>query len=123
MRRGRPADGSERSRPAPSGERELIADELARRRSRDASARTAGPPRYLLDALGPVPESLIAQRAWRAQAQRIEDLRRVTGFSDTERALPDRVADEHRREFEELRHQVGPDAPARLIEAGRELER
>ncbi|MGD9735970.1 MAG: MobF family relaxase [Solirubrobacterales bacterium] len=122
-RRGRPAAAfSEPQVPAPSAERELIADELARRRSREANARAADPPRYLLDALGPVPESLLAQRAWRAQAQRIEDLRRATGFTEAERALPDHVGEEQRRELEELRRELDRDEPMR-VEPGRELDR
>lgn len=121
-RRGRGADSPAPAVPAPSPERELIADELARRRSRDANARAADPPRYLLDALGPVPENLVAQRDWRAKAQRIEDLRRATGFTNPERALPDRVVDEQRGELEELRRQLDPSEPERLPLDGRQLE-
>jgi hypothetical protein len=122
-RRGGPAATPEPTVPTPSAERALIADELARRRSRDASARLADPPRYLLDALGPVPESLVAQRAWHATAQRVEDLRRATGFDDADRPLPDRVADEQRRELEELRHQLDDGEAAPVIEPTRGLER
>lgn len=122
-RRGRSAVAAGPTAPAPSAERELIADELARRRSRDASARAADPPRYLLDALGPMPESLVAQRTWRAKEQRIENLRRATGFDDVERALPHRDAGEHSRELEELRRQLDYDERAYLTDSARELER
>ncbi|HEX4108121.1 MAG TPA: MobF family relaxase [Solirubrobacteraceae bacterium] len=121
-RRGSPAATPEPT-PAPPAESELIADELARRRTRDTAAKAADPPRYLLDALGPVPESLLAQRSWRARAQRIEDLRRTTAFDDPKRALPDRVPVEHHHELEEIRRQFDPSDPPRVPDSGRSPER
>jgi hypothetical protein len=68
----------------------------------------------------------IATRHWRAKAQRIEDIRRATGFRDPERAPPVRVSLEYRRPLEEVRSGIEnePDS-ARELDAARhrELER
>jgi hypothetical protein len=92
--------------PGQTPERVLIADELSRRRTRTQAARTIDPPRYLVEALGPVPDALLAQRHWRDHAERIEGLRQATGFADPERALPDRVETRHRDEFDRLRQDM-----------------
>jgi hypothetical protein len=44
-------------------------------------------PGYVLEALGPVPESTRGRRAWRQAAAEIEDYRRTYGITDTEWAL------------------------------------
>jgi hypothetical protein len=59
-------------------------------------------PGYVLDALGPVPESTRGRRAWRQAATEIEQYRRVYQITDPERALgpephdPGQRADRHR---------------------------
>jgi conjugative relaxase-like TrwC/TraI family protein len=44
-------------------------------------------PGYVLEALGPVPESTRGQRAWRQAAAQIEDYRRTYQITDPDRAL------------------------------------
>ena len=44
-------------------------------------------PGYVLEALGPVPESTRGRRAWRQAAAEIEDYRRTYKVIDRERAL------------------------------------
>jgi hypothetical protein len=44
-------------------------------------------PGYVLEALGPVPESTRGRRAWRQAAAEIEDYRRSYSITDPERAL------------------------------------
>jgi conjugative relaxase-like TrwC/TraI family protein len=44
-------------------------------------------PGYVLDALGPVPESTRGRRAWRQAAAQIEDYRRTYQITDPDRAL------------------------------------
>jgi hypothetical protein len=44
-------------------------------------------PGYVLDALGPVPESTPGRRAWRQAAAQIEHYRTTYGITDLERAL------------------------------------
>jgi len=44
-------------------------------------------PGYVLQALGPVPESTRGQRAWRQAAAQIEDYRRTYQITDPDRAL------------------------------------
>lgn len=111
-RQGRtPAKPNAPTTPPPSAERALLVDELARRRARTAAALTVAPPRYLLDALGPVPETLTDRRSWRAAAERIEALRQAIGFEEPERALPDRIPPEHRDELKAIRS---------ALDAGRE---
>jgi hypothetical protein len=59
-------------------------------------------PGYVLEALGPVPESTRSRRAWRQAAAQIEDYRRTYQITDPERALgpephdPDQRADRQR---------------------------
>jgi ATP-dependent exoDNAse (exonuclease V) alpha subunit len=102
-RRGRPVDAPDSTSSAPPAERELIADELVRRRARHTAALEVDPPQYLHDALGSVPETLIDRRTWREHAQRIENLRRAIGFDEHDRALPDSAPAERRQELDALR--------------------
>jgi hypothetical protein len=44
-------------------------------------------PGYVLEVLGPVPESTRGRRAWRQAAAQIEDYRRTYQITDPERAL------------------------------------
>jgi conjugative relaxase-like TrwC/TraI family protein len=44
-------------------------------------------PRYVLEALGPVPESTRGRRAWRQAAAQLEDYRRTYQIADPDRAL------------------------------------
>jgi hypothetical protein len=44
-------------------------------------------PGYVLEALGPVPESTRGRRAWRQAAAQIEDYRRTYQITDPDRAL------------------------------------
>ncbi len=105
-------------------ERALFADELGRRRARELTARTVDPPPYLTEVLGPVPDSPVAQLRWRAHADRIERIRRHTGFTDQQRALPDRVDADHRAELEHLREEVArANRPPDAREPAREIER
>jgi len=105
-------------------EHALVADELSRRRQRAGTARTSDPPRYLVEALGPVPDSLVAQRRWRADAERIERLRRDTRFTDTEHALPDRVDAQHRADLDQLRQDIATSpGPIDARDATRDIER
>jgi hypothetical protein len=54
-------------------------------------------PGYVLEALGPVPESTRGRRAWRHAAAEIEDYRRTYGITDPERALGPQPADRAQR--------------------------
>lgn len=119
----RPAPATSRATAIsePSSERALIAEELAHRQARARAARAAAPPQYLIQALGPVPETIVDQRRWHARADEVDHLRRATGFDDPAQALPDSVALEHRAELERLRQRLGaehiePPAHAREIE-------
>lgn len=89
-----------------TSERALIVEELAHRQARARAARAADPPPYLVQALGPLPDTLVAHRRWHAQADQIEQLRRTTGFDDPDRALPDRADPKHRAEVDRLRRDL-----------------
>lgn len=107
-----------------TSERALITEELAHRQARTRAARAADPPQHLLQALGPPPDTLVAQRRWHAQADRIEQVRRATGFDDLKRGLPDRVDPEHRAELDRLRREL--DTPSQELdgpEQARSIER
>jgi hypothetical protein len=54
-------------------------------------------PGYVLETLGPVPESTRGRRAWRHAAAEIEDYRRTYGITDPERALGPQPADPAQR--------------------------
>lgn len=112
----------QKATPPPSPERSLIVDELVRRRSREAAALQTAPPRHLIAALGAVPESLAGQREWRRRALRIEELRRVAGFDDPDRALPERVPVEHRDALEQLRQQLDSRTAERTSDIERGIE-
>jgi conjugative relaxase-like TrwC/TraI family protein len=60
---------------------------LAWQRRATGLAVEADRPGYVLDALGPVPESTRGRRAWRQAAAEIEQYRRSYHITDTERAL------------------------------------
>jgi histidinol dehydrogenase len=60
---------------------------LAWRRRATGLAVEADRPGYVLQALGPVPESTRGRRAWRQAAAEIEDYRRTYQITDPERAL------------------------------------
>jgi conjugative relaxase-like TrwC/TraI family protein len=60
---------------------------LAWRRRATGLAVEADRPGYVLEALGPVPESTRGRRAWRQAAAQIEDYRRTYRIIDPERAL------------------------------------
>jgi hypothetical protein len=76
--------GSQRpSRPAVSAGRA----DLAWRRRATGLAIEADRPSYVLEALGPVPESTRGRRAWRPPAAAIEHYRRSYRITDPDRAL------------------------------------
>jgi conjugative relaxase-like TrwC/TraI family protein len=54
-------------------------------------------PGYVLETLGPVPESTRGRRAWRQAAAAIEQYRRSSGITDPERALGPQPADPAQR--------------------------
>lgn len=118
-RRGADPPSNPAGNQAQDAERELVADELARRRSRERTAHAIDPPGHLLAALGPLPDSPLARRRWHARAQRIEDLRRAAHFDDPDRALPDRVGlePEQRAELDRLRQDIASER------AGQERDR
>ena len=60
---------------------------LAWQRRATGLAIEADRPGYVLEALGPVPESTRGRRAWRQAAAEIEDYRRSYQITDPERAL------------------------------------
>jgi hypothetical protein len=60
---------------------------LAWQRRATGVAVEADRPGYLLEALGPVPESTRGRRAWRQAAAEIEQYRNAYGITDPERAL------------------------------------
>jgi hypothetical protein len=60
---------------------------LAWQRRATGIAVDADHPGYVLEALGPVPESTRGRRAWRQAAVQIEDYRRTYQIIDPERAL------------------------------------
>jgi conjugative relaxase-like TrwC/TraI family protein len=60
---------------------------LAWQRRATTIAVEADRPGYVLEALGPVPESTRGQRAWRQAAAEIEDYRRTYRITDPDRAL------------------------------------
>ncbi|HET7519049.1 MAG TPA: hypothetical protein VFN05_15450 [Actinomycetes bacterium] len=62
-------------------------------------------PGYVLDILGPVPESTRGRRAWRQAAAQIEDYRRSYHINDPERALGPEPRDPGQRAD---RQQAGP---------------
>jgi hypothetical protein len=60
---------------------------LAWQRRATGLAVEADRPGYVLEALGPVPESTRGRRAWRQAAAQIEDYRRTYQITDPDRAL------------------------------------
>jgi hypothetical protein len=60
---------------------------LAWQRRATGLAAEADRPGYVLEALGPVPESTRGRRAWRQAAAQIEDYRRTYLITDPDRAL------------------------------------
>ena len=60
---------------------------LAWQRRATGLAVEAHRPGYVLEALGPVPESTRGRRAWRQAAAQIEDHRRTYQITDRDRAL------------------------------------
>jgi hypothetical protein len=75
---------------------------LAWQRRATGLAVEADRPGYVLEALGPVPDSTRGRRAWRQAAAEIEDYRRSYNITDPERALGPEPADpaqraDHRR--------------------------
>jgi hypothetical protein len=60
---------------------------LAWQRRATGLAAEAGRPGYILEALGPVPESTRGRRAWRQAAAEIEHYRRSYHITDLEQAL------------------------------------
>jgi hypothetical protein len=70
---------------------------LAWQRRATGLAVEADRPGYVLEALGPVPESTRGRRAWRQAAAEIELYRRTYGITDSERALGPQPADPAQR--------------------------
>jgi hypothetical protein len=66
---------------------------LAWRRRATGLAVEADRPGYVLEALGPVPDSTRGRRAWHQAAAEIEDYRRTYQITDPERALGPQPAD------------------------------
>ena len=60
---------------------------LAWQRRATGLAVEADRPGYVLEALGPVPESTRSRRAWRQAAAQIEDYRRIYQITDPDRAF------------------------------------
>jgi conjugative relaxase-like TrwC/TraI family protein len=74
-----------------------VVRQLAWQRRATGLAVEADRPGYVLEALGPVPESTRGRRAWRQAAARIEDYRRSYGITDPEQALGPQPADPAQR--------------------------
>jgi conjugative relaxase-like TrwC/TraI family protein len=70
-----------------------VARTLAWQRRATGRAIEADRPGYVLETLGPVPESTRGRRAWRQAAAEIEDYRRTYQITDPERALGPQPAD------------------------------
>jgi hypothetical protein len=70
---------------------------LAWQRRATGLAVEADRPGYVLEALGPVPESTRGRRAWRQAAAEIEQYRHTYGITDPVRALGPEPADRARR--------------------------
>jgi hypothetical protein len=70
---------------------------LAWQRRATGLAVEADRPGYVLETLGPVPESTRGRRAWRQAAAEIEHYRRTYGITDPVRALGPQPADPARR--------------------------
>jgi hypothetical protein len=64
-----------------------VVQTLAWQRRATGLAVEADRPGYVLEALGPVPESTRGRRAWRQAAAQIEDYRPTYQITDPERAL------------------------------------
>jgi hypothetical protein len=64
-----------------------VVRELAWQRRATGVAAEHDPPGYLREALGPVPESTRARRAWRQAAAAIQDYRHAYGITDPDQAL------------------------------------
>jgi hypothetical protein len=74
-----------------------VARTLAWQRRATGLAIEQDRPGYVLEALGPVPESTRGRRAWRQAAAQIEDYRRTYHITDPERALGPQPADPAQR--------------------------
>jgi conjugative relaxase-like TrwC/TraI family protein len=75
-------------RHAPGTSRYLaIIEELGWRRHAHACALEIGQPGYLVNALGPVPETSRGRRSWQAAATQIDSYRRRYGISNPDEAL------------------------------------
>jgi conjugative relaxase-like TrwC/TraI family protein len=70
---------------------------LAWRRRATGLAIEADRPAYIMEALGPVPESTRGKRAWRQAAAEIEQYRRTYNITDPDRALGPQPADPAQR--------------------------
>jgi hypothetical protein len=70
---------------------------LAWQRRATGVAVEADRPGYVLDALGPVPESTRGRRAWRHAAAEIEQYRRTYQITDPDRALGPEPHDQTQR--------------------------
>jgi conjugative relaxase-like TrwC/TraI family protein len=70
---------------------------LAWRRRATGLAVEADRPAYVLEVLGPVPESTRGRRAWRQAAAEIEQYRHTYGITDPDRALGPEPADRAQR--------------------------
>jgi len=70
---------------------------LAWQRRATGLAVEAARPGYVLEALGPVPESTRGRRAWRQAAAEIQDYRRSYQVTDPERALGPEPSDPGQR--------------------------
>jgi hypothetical protein len=70
---------------------------LAWQRRASGVAAEADRPGYVLEALGPVPESTRGRRAWRQAAAEIQQYRHTYGITDPMRALGPEPADQAQR--------------------------
>jgi hypothetical protein len=70
---------------------------LAWQRRATGLAVEADRPGYVLEALGPVPESTRGRRVWRQAAAEIEQYRHTYGITDPDRALGPESADRAQR--------------------------
>jgi hypothetical protein len=92
---------------------------LAWQRRAAGVAVEADRPAYVLEALGPVPESTRGRRAWRQAAAEIEQYRRTYQLTDPERAL----GSEPRDPVQRADHQRARTAIARVQAKQRTTER
>ena len=114
--------------PGPAGNdvaRTILASELQRRQRPGRIAVLLDPPSYLTDAIGHVPDEILARRRWLQVATDIKTARDRLRYTDQRRALPQRVQDPAvRAEVQSLQRRIDHQhALAREQEHGQSVER